>query len=460
MNELPDLGVGVMWFAGLDELIAASEPDIDFLEFEPAVSSVGGMRTAPSFPGKPLLVHGVTCAVGGSVAPDDKDMLEVAEVANAVGSPWVSEHLSVNRLRLGGGAVVDAGFLLPPAQTAESVAVAARNLRLFRERVGRPIAFETGVNYLRPQPGHLSDGEFFQAVAEAADCLILCDLHNLWCNERNGRDQVLDVIDALPVERVCEMHLAGGQEYKGFHLDAHSNTMDPQLVDLAVEVARRLPRLHAVTFELMPDYIRPNGIDEDAFQEQLERMRRIWEIRGQAHGPSTRLGPIAGSKGTTQPSSPADWDQDLSLALHGPAASASGPLATDPAVGVYRDLIGTMRMGNVVTALPLSYRLLTLTLGVEASDALLHRYLDQRPPCEWAQDEARQFRDFLAKGVTGCPHLGSVLDFELGAYEAVLTGQPVRVHFDHEPVRLIDSLRRCQRPERAKPGNYEVVIQP
>jgi hypothetical protein len=33
-----------------------------------------------------------------------------------------------------------------------------------------PIAVETGVNYLRPRPDELPDGEFVAQVVEAADC--------------------------------------------------------------------------------------------------------------------------------------------------------------------------------------------------------------------------------------------------------------------------------------------------
>jgi uncharacterized protein len=52
-----------------------------------------------------------------------------------------------------------------------------------------------------------------------------CDsLHNLWCNQLNGRQQVLDVLAELPLDRVWEVHLAGGKEMDGLWLDAHSST--------------------------------------------------------------------------------------------------------------------------------------------------------------------------------------------------------------------------------------------
>jgi uncharacterized protein (UPF0276 family) len=61
-------------------------------------------------------------------------------------------------------------FLLPPIQTPDSAAVAARSIASMNALLRVPIAFETGANYLHRQPGEMSDGALFAAVAEAADC--------------------------------------------------------------------------------------------------------------------------------------------------------------------------------------------------------------------------------------------------------------------------------------------------
>jgi Protein of unknown function (DUF692) len=46
-------------------------------------------------------------------------------------------------------------------------------------------------------------------VAESADCGLLLDLHNVFTNSLNGRQRVDGFLDDLPLERVCEVHLAG-----------------------------------------------------------------------------------------------------------------------------------------------------------------------------------------------------------------------------------------------------------
>ncbi len=71
-------------------------------------------------------------------------------------------------------------------QTFEAVKIAADNINYLRDRLDIPFAFETGVNYLQPLPGEMTDGSFFAAVAETAERGIVLALHNLWCNEKNG----------------------------------------------------------------------------------------------------------------------------------------------------------------------------------------------------------------------------------------------------------------------------------
>ena len=162
-------------------------------------------------------MHSVGCPVAGLDNGLNEQRMALAESIRLLDPPWVSEHLSFDRY-CDDGRQVHAGFLLPSIQSEESVALAARNLRRLQHLADRPILFETGVNYLRPWPGEMADGEFFAAVAQRADCGILLDLHNLFANERNGRQSMCDVLDTLPLDRVIEVHLAGGEWLDGYWL--------------------------------------------------------------------------------------------------------------------------------------------------------------------------------------------------------------------------------------------------
>ena len=209
-------------------------------------------------------------------------------------------------------------------------------------------------------------------------------------------------------------------------------------------------------FELIPDYVAPNGIDARAYRRQLEQLHELWEARGRrakrASSPTPRG--LRRSEGAWSPSA---WERVLGEAL----AGNRSPLDSDPGIAMYRHLIATIRDGAVVTALPLSYRLMALSLGVPAADEVLDRYRAITPPRAWARDEARNFGAFLRGNITGVPHLDEVLDFELAAQEAVASGRPHHVRFSCDPNALIDPLRRGVRPPESLPaGIFEVVVDP
>jgi len=225
-------------------LFRENNPDLAVLELEPetfwekthSAGAVGGVTYLPNAQAmariaalpQHKLVHSVGFPVGGSVRQDSDYVTPLAGALIALAAPWVSEHLSFNAIQTE-SAVEQIGFLLPPRQTRAGVNTAVSNIRHLVSQLPVPFAFETGVNYLQPQGEELPDGEFFAEIAEEADCGILLDLHNLWVNERNGRQSVGELIEQLPLDRVWEVHLAGGMMLGDYYIDSHSDSIPAPL---------------------------------------------------------------------------------------------------------------------------------------------------------------------------------------------------------------------------------------
>src|SRR5207247_9830546 len=113
-------------------------------------------------------------------------------------------------------------------------------------------------------------------LVELADVQILLDLHNAWTKDRNGRQAISDFLMEIPLERVRELHLAGGVAEQGYWLDAHSGPVPPQLIDLAREIVPRLRNLNAIIFEITPTYIDIVGLD--VVRRELERLNDLWSL--------------------------------------------------------------------------------------------------------------------------------------------------------------------------------------
>jgi len=381
-----DLGVGIIALGSLDQVWSGIEDLVDVVEVEPQTlwpSRVrGGEQLSPEplawlrSCGRPLLCHGVGFPVGGTTAPDPDGVALSAASMKALGAVHWSEHLAFN---LAGDAY--AGFLLPPVQTPGAVEAAIRHITNYRRLDDRPFLVETPTNYLQPVDGDLGDGEYVAAVAEGADCGILLDLHNVWANERNGRQSVEDFMAALPLERVWEVHLAGGFETNGYYLDAHVGSIDPELLALAAHIIPRLPRLRALIYEAIPISLAAQG--PQGLQDVLLSMHEIADLPPQAPNvarvttaPFAASPPLAGTPAvigrvaTIETISTAARETEL---LAFTTRKSTTMALDDPGARLIRSLTDQARLSLLVRDHEATLRALIAALGAGHSRSGAHR---------------------------------------------------------------------------------------
>lgn len=472
MPALPELGVGIVYFPALEPLLDAGKGLIDVIEVEPQPlwlkDSANGQprldeRAFDRLHGRPhrKLVHGVGIPLAGTTGLDPSQLAAFKESISRLDPPWVSEHLAF--LRAGHGPqTFNTGFLLPPLQSSETVDTCVRNIRQLRDEIGRPLAFENAANYLKPLPGEMSDGDFMAEIAEQADCGILLDLHNLWCNQLNGRQPVEEVLARVPLERVWEIHLAGGDEVEGYWLDAHSGPAPEALMELCRKWVPRLPNLKAMLFEIIPDYIPAKDIGAGELLDQLSAIQDIWKTRDSCSSPA-RTPPRPDNRvGSAPLPAQADWETGLARAVNRrqPRPPSAGPWLDDPAVGVLQQLVTNVRAGMLVDLLTLSYRLMVLHLGEQRVHALMDAYWRRSMPEPFAGQEAARFARYVSNLRLPVPYLDDVLAYEVASMDAVATGDEVRVPFSCDPRPVVEALRAGRRPEPAVPGRYELTVTP
>ncbi len=532
MVDLPELGIGVVYTPSLEPLLEAGQELIEAIEIEPQPFWL--KTRSPENPYRldkkmsdrinqyrqPKIVHSVGLPIGGTLPLDENYIKCLVESIELFKPVWVSEHLSFNRTRNKKGEF-NTGFLLPPLQTPEAVKIAAENIRYLRDRLCIPFAFETGVNYLQPLPGEMTDGNFFAAVAESADCGILLDLHNLWCNEKNGRSSVRDVISKLPLDRVWEIHLAGGQSLQGYWLDAHSGIVPTSVMELAAEIIPTLPNLKAIFWEISENYLQTEDFSIDVLLEQIRQMQQLWNLRSNERRSNidlnsrSKLNKIAqsGAKernfqsakervpsrgGTdgefTIPSHAAgtcvrrnegspykvpyaeESKEEVIFAL--PSISeweeALGCLAADRqsdlefieildrdrGIEVLQYLVSGLRGGTAVDALKLSSRLLMLSLGKPSFRKLLKEFWKTTPPEMFATEEVKNLANYLKVSDLNVPYLADVLNFELASYQVLIEGLPQTVKFSCEPMSLLNALQENRLPENIVEEEFEIVLDP
>jgi uncharacterized protein (UPF0276 family) len=434
------LGPGAVYLRGLHEIFDNNGDLIRVAEVEPqTLWTKGTLPDARPRGGRAererlatlpqrWLVHGIGSPLGGTVCDHGRHLEEFRRWTNGLAPAWTSEHLSVLDVH-GMQGVRSCGFLMPPLQTEAAVELAVRNIVGRTGSVGEPFAFETGVNYFPRQSWEIPDGEFFAAIAEAADCGILLDLTNLWVNDRNGRARIGEVLAKMPLDRVWEVHLAGIEFAHGYWLDAHSGGIDPQLADIAAEIIADLPNLGAVIFEISPD--RVGRLGESAYLREIEGMHRLWErARRGGAAPKTAAAPDlrSGSSGPT----PEAWERLLAARMLPPRdrpadAGAALEAPDERGFALYAELAGSFRRGAIAELLPCSTRLLLIAVGEQSLRDLLARFASVAPFSAFPSDEALGFARFLEASGTSAPGLKEILAFESALIEAAADGRTLEV---------------------------------
>ncbi|MEU6373903.1 DUF692 family multinuclear iron-containing protein [Streptomyces sp. NPDC046909] len=101
--------------------------------------------------------------------------------------------------------------------------------------------------------GRLSLGEFFHRVTDGADCDLLLDVAHVFSYAVAVGRPYEQVLRSLPLDRVVEIHVAGGYidpTFDNRYLDTHSHAVAPAVIDLLQEAVTASSRLRAVTYEI------------------------------------------------------------------------------------------------------------------------------------------------------------------------------------------------------------------
>jgi len=219
-HGLKPLGAGIGLRRGFYETLPRTERSLDWLEIIPEnFLSLGGRahQTLEACAERwTVLPHGVGLNIGGPDPLDEDYITRLAALVKEVDSPFFSDHLCYSRL-----AGVYLHDLLPLPFNEEAVEHVVPRVREVMARVGRPFLLENPSYYAHMPGGTQQEATFLRHVVEQADCGLLLDVNNVFVNAQNHAYDPRAFIDALPLERVVQIHLAGHTRYPDVLIDTH-----------------------------------------------------------------------------------------------------------------------------------------------------------------------------------------------------------------------------------------------
>jgi uncharacterized protein (UPF0276 family) len=229
--DVPRLGHGIGLRAEHYPDVLATSPAVDWFEiisdnfFEPGGNPRRVLRAVRER--WPVVMHGVSLSLGGTDPLDARVLDGLAALAAEIEPAIISDHLCWGSH--GGKYAHD---LLPLPFTEEALAHVAERVSRVQDRLKRRILVENVSSYVAFSQSTMSEPEFLEALAERADCGLLLDVNNVFVSAHNHAFDARAFLDAIPVERVGQFHLAGHSTLGELLLDTHDHPVRDEVWEL------------------------------------------------------------------------------------------------------------------------------------------------------------------------------------------------------------------------------------
>jgi uncharacterized protein (UPF0276 family) len=135
--------------------------------------------------------------------------------------------------------------------------------------LGRRIAVENVSSYAAFREDAMPEAEFLAAVCESADCGILLDVNNVFVSAHNHGFDAAAYLDAVPAERVFQLHLAGHSTSGALRIDSHDHAVCDEVWALYARAVRRLGSVSTLIEwdDQIPEF--------DVLVQEVERARAV-----------------------------------------------------------------------------------------------------------------------------------------------------------------------------------------
>jgi len=240
--KLPDLGLGLGLRAQHFAHVLEHQPAVDWFEIvSENFMGTGGRpmqvldRIAERYP---LVMHGVSLSIGTTDPIDFPYLTELKKLAERCKAVWLGDHVCWT-----GVAGRNNHDLLPLPYDEGTLAHVVERVRIVQDFLERPLVLENPSSYVTFARSSIPEGEFLARLAEEADCALLLDVNNVYVSCRNHGWDARAYLDAIPYERVVQIHLAGHTD-KGTHcIDTHTGHTIEAVWQLYADVVRRAGRI-------------------------------------------------------------------------------------------------------------------------------------------------------------------------------------------------------------------------
>ncbi|WLD68815.1 MULTISPECIES: DUF692 domain-containing protein [Pseudomonas] len=155
----------------------------------------------------PLSLHGVGLSIGGESPLNREHLARLAKLIERYQPHSFSEHLAWSS-----HGPVFLNDLLPLAYDVATLNRVCEHVDHVQSALKRPMLLENPSTYLQFQRSTLDETDFISEIIRRTGCGLLLDVNNAYVSCINHQRDPQAYIDALPLQAVGEIHLAGFAE--------------------------------------------------------------------------------------------------------------------------------------------------------------------------------------------------------------------------------------------------------
>jgi uncharacterized protein (UPF0276 family) len=237
-HAIRDLGVGVGFRRPHVVQVLRDRPPMDWFEvISENYFAEGGIqrRNLEELRAAYRVVpHGVSLSIGGAEPLDADYLSRLRALVRSLDAPWCSDHLCWT-----GFGSFDVHDLLPLPFTQATLDHVVERVKRVQGELGVPFALENASSYMEYRESTMPEEAFLAELSERADCGLLLDVNNVYVSAHNHGFDARAYIDAIPADRVVQMHVAGHADKGAYLLDTHGDHVTAEVWDLYRRALRR-----------------------------------------------------------------------------------------------------------------------------------------------------------------------------------------------------------------------------
>jgi uncharacterized protein (UPF0276 family) len=173
------------------------------------------------------------------------------------------------------------GAPLPVPLNKTTLAIGIDRLKAIQEITKLPLGIEN-LAFSFSEKDVREQGKFLSELIRPLNGFIILDLHNIYCQAKNFRIDLMKLVKMYPLEKVREIHLSGGSwqnsvyttSLKKVRRDTHDEKIPAEILKILPSVFKICPNLKFIIFERLGTTL-PTEKEKNEFRADFKKIKNV-----------------------------------------------------------------------------------------------------------------------------------------------------------------------------------------